>query len=71
MKAGWAASLLTDTERKKMSFQRGEQKKCYQCGKKFYLPRTQTESYAYKKKTRGSYGREKFFCCWSCYRGKK
>lgn len=65
------ASILTPTERKKMSFQRGEQKKCYKCGEKFYLPRTRTETYVYKKKTSGSYGRAKYFCCYSCYMGKE
>lgn len=62
--------VLTEEERKKMSFKEGELKKCYKCGKQFYLPRTQSESYAYKKKTRGTYGRAKFFCSWSCYRAK-
>ena len=64
------AAILTPTERKKLSFQRGEQKRCFKCGKKFYLPRTQTETYAYQKKTAGSYGRAKYFCSWSCYREK-
>lgn len=56
---------LTPEERKKMNYLPGEQKKCKKCGKKFYVARNFASSYVYKKK---AYGRECFYCSWSCYR---
>lgn len=64
MEAGWAQNIFTKEERKKI-LSNGF-KKCFKCGKQFYIPKGQVEQYAYKKKTRGLYGREKFFCSWSC-----
>lgn len=58
---------LSRAERKQLNFQPGELKKCAECKKRFYIPRGQTVEYAYKKK-RPKYGREKFYCSWSCYR---
>lgn len=57
---------LTPEERKKMNYLPGEQKKCAKCGKKFYVARNFASSYAYKKKIK--YGRERFYCSWTCFR---
>lgn len=73
MDAGWAQNLFTEEERKKV-LRQGRYKKCFRCGKEFYIPIGRIEEYAYKKKTRGSYGRERFFCSWGClseYRKEK
>ena len=57
--------ILTEEERKKMNFHAGELKKCPQCGKKFYIARTNSDVYTYRRKIGG---RERYFCSWSCFR---
>lgn len=65
------ASILTPTERKKMEIKKSEMKKCFKCKEPFYLPRSRAEIYRFQKKTSGSHGRAKYFCCYSCYMGKE